>query len=69
MKTPKKKPTPKRAAKPTAAKPQPLQIVSIKMSPDLIAEIEQQAKAAFRTRSAQVKYLIDLGMKHDKPQA
>lgn len=68
MKTPKKKPTPKRSAKPTPQSAA-LQIVTVKMPPVLVEQINSQAKAAYRTRSAQILYLIELGMKNNKPQA
>lgn len=48
---------------------EPLQIVSVKMQPVLVRRITEDAKAAYRTRSAHILYLIELGMKNDKPQA
>lgn len=68
MKTP-KKPTPKRAqAKPAApATPATLQTVTLRVPAETVAEIDRQAKAAFRTRTAQILFLIDQATRANQP--
>jgi len=71
MKPTLKKTTPKQS-KPKAqvaatAPASGLKMVTLKMPPETVAEIDRQAKAAFRTRTAQILFLIDQATRANQP--